>query len=162
MQFIGYILLVLLGGGGSLVVYLRRWEAQERMLSAPSELITLKALLAPGISNAPQLFAQGHAKAVPQLSELGAQCSLVIEYTNETDTSATVTAHFRVESAKSAALQSAYASYFPDGELSFFDVNPKLDTFAQAHQGVVAGHQHNWSGRLRVWSLGQLQRLHLA
>lgn len=162
VQVIGYILLVALVGGGSLVAYLRQWAARERTLNAPSELVTLKAMLARGISNAPGLFAQGHAKAVPQLSELGAQMALVIEYANETDTSPTATAYLRVERTKSSHSQAAYASYFPGGELSFFEVKRKDDLFLNEHEALVAGRQHEGLDRLRAALLAHLRSLRLA
>lgn len=162
MQTIGYLLLTVLLSAGALLYHVRKWNAREGVLNAPSELVTLKAMLARGITNAPGLFAQGHAKAVPQLSELGAQMALVVAYANETDTSPTVTAYLRVEHARSAHLQAAYASYFPGGELSFFEVKPEDDPFVREHRGVVEAGKYEGMDRVRYWLLGCFERLRLA
>jgi hypothetical protein len=146
----------------TMVVRLRRWEAREAKCNAPSEMVTFAARLAPGVSNATELFAQGHAKAAPRLVEHGVQVAYVIRRENDTDTSATVTTYLRCQPRLSDFIQSSYGSYFPGGQLSFFAVKPNDDPFLQLHIGLISGHEPDEGYQFRLQALGFIKRLKLA
>lgn len=149
---------------GALIWHLRAWQAREARLDADTELVTLAAKLASGVTNAPGLFAQGHSKAVDLLRDEHIQLAYVVRREHAEDTQGTVTAYLRCPAQASGRVQSAYASYFPGGELAFFEVGEgdeggRGDPFARMHAGLRAGREPSPLDRMRMWAL---QRLRMA
>jgi hypothetical protein len=155
---------VLAGLAFAAVSHLRKFEERQRELKKLKPHVTLQAKLAPGITDAAMRLAQGHAKLAPQLNECGAQSALRFDVEYEDDMSKTATYYYRVSPDKADILQGAYASYFPGGELCFFEGPEATDPFRAEHAGLIApgGHHHPHpydEHRLRVLEFLRAHRL---
>ncbi len=152
------ILLALIAGCVWLRVNLRRWERREQRLAAvkPSdELTVLWVKLAPGITDADERFAKGHAKAASVIGPHGRFLDHVHKR-KPSDTSASVDCGVVCPHDKVRSIETCYTSFFA-GEISFFeDADFPLDGL---YAGYLAGHRPDPS---RAWALAHLRRCHLA
>jgi hypothetical protein len=141
------------------IVRLRQWELRQHALASPTRLVTLKALLSSGADDTPTLFASGYVKLAARLRESGVQFAYVVEREFETDTQPTVTGYFRCPPALGTFVQSALASYFPNGHLDFFEVLPSKDPFLKTQEGLR--HHHSRLDELKIAALTRLRRYKL-